>query len=186
MKVEIEVSTVASAREAVDAGADAVLLDNMSLDDIRSAVTAIKGRVMVEVSGGITLETVRDIAALGVDIISVGALTHLSPPPTSIWSYGLVPHGSRHPAIAFVTEVVDRPRHRSARLDQHHRFGVGRCGHAASDRPHRRVADRRARTKRSYVENAARNLTGPVRHPTPAAQSSASRMADSRRRRRDG
>lgn len=76
MKVEIEVSTVASAREAVDAGADAVLLDNMSLADIRSAVTAIKGRVMVEVSGGITLETVRDIAALGVDLISVGALTH--------------------------------------------------------------------------------------------------------------
>ena len=79
IKVEIEVSTVAGAREAVDAGADVVLLDNMSLDEIRTAVTAIKGRAIVEVSGGITLETVRDVAALGANVISVGALTHSVP-----------------------------------------------------------------------------------------------------------
>ncbi len=79
VKVEIEVSTVAGAREAVNAGADAVLLDNMSHDDIRAAVAAIKGRALVEASGGITLTTVREVAALGVDCISVGALTHSAP-----------------------------------------------------------------------------------------------------------
>jgi nicotinate-nucleotide pyrophosphorylase (carboxylating) len=79
VKVEVEVSTVAGAREAVDAGADVVLLDNMPLDDIRSSLAAIKGRAIVEASGGITLTTVRDVAALGVDCISVGVLTHSSP-----------------------------------------------------------------------------------------------------------
>ena len=79
LKVEVEVSTVEGAREAVEAGADAVLLDNMSLEDIRVACAAIKGRATVEVSGGITLATVRDIAALGVDCVSVGALTHSAP-----------------------------------------------------------------------------------------------------------
>ncbi len=79
LKVEVEVSTVAGAREAVDAGADIVLLDNMALDDVRSAVAAIKGRALIEASGGVTLNTVRDLAALGVDCISVGALTHSAP-----------------------------------------------------------------------------------------------------------
>lgn len=79
LKVEVEVSTVEGAREAVEAGADAVLLDNMSPDDIRAAVGAIKGRAQVEASGGVTLATVRDIAGLGVDRISVGAITHSAP-----------------------------------------------------------------------------------------------------------
>jgi nicotinate-nucleotide pyrophosphorylase (carboxylating) len=79
VKVEVEVSTVDGAREAVDAGADIVLLDNMSLNDIRSSLAAIKGRAIVEASGGITLATVREVAALGVDCISVGALTHSAP-----------------------------------------------------------------------------------------------------------
>lgn len=79
LKVEVEVSTVEAAREAVEAGADAVLLDNMSLEEVRSACAAIKGRATVEVSGGITLATVRDIAASGVDCVSVGALTHSAP-----------------------------------------------------------------------------------------------------------
>jgi nicotinate-nucleotide pyrophosphorylase (carboxylating) len=79
LKVEVEVSTVAGAREAVDAGADIVLLDNMALDDVRSAVATIKGRALIEASGGVTLNTVRDLAALGVDCISVGALTHSAP-----------------------------------------------------------------------------------------------------------
>jgi nicotinate-nucleotide pyrophosphorylase (carboxylating) len=78
-KVEVEVSTVAGAREAVEAGADAILLDNMTLDEIRSAVAFIKNRAIVEASGGVTLATVREIAALGVDRISVGALTHSAP-----------------------------------------------------------------------------------------------------------
>ncbi len=79
LKVEIEVPTVEAAREAVDAGADVILLDNMPLDQIRAALAVIKGRALVEVSGGVTLDTVRDIAALGVDLISVGALTHSAP-----------------------------------------------------------------------------------------------------------
>lgn len=79
VKVEIEVSAVAAAREAVDAGADMVLLDNLSIEDTRSAIAAIKGRAIVEVSGGVTLDTVRDLAALGADYVSVGALTHSAP-----------------------------------------------------------------------------------------------------------
>jgi len=79
LKVEVEVQSVSGAREAVDAGADVILLDNMPIDQIRAALAAIKGRALVEVSGGVTLDTVRDIAALGVDLISVGALTHSAP-----------------------------------------------------------------------------------------------------------
>jgi nicotinate-nucleotide pyrophosphorylase (carboxylating) len=56
-----------------------VLLDNLSIEDARSAIAAIKGRAIVEVSGGVTLATVRDLAALGADYISVGALTHSAP-----------------------------------------------------------------------------------------------------------
>lgn len=79
LKIEVEVQTLDEAREAVDAGADAILLDNMSVDEIRAALAVIKRRALVEVSGGITLQTIRDIAALGVDVISVGALTHSVP-----------------------------------------------------------------------------------------------------------
>jgi nicotinate-nucleotide pyrophosphorylase (carboxylating) len=62
--------------EALEAGADIIMLDNMSLDEMRSAVATIAGRALVEASGGVNLETVRAIAETGVDIISVGALTH--------------------------------------------------------------------------------------------------------------
>lgn len=79
VKVEVEVSTIAGAREAVEALADVILLDNMSLDNARSAIAAVKGRAIVEVSGGVTLATVRDLAALGADYISVGALAHSAP-----------------------------------------------------------------------------------------------------------
>lgn len=79
LKVAVEVQSVDAAREAVDAGADVILLDNMSLDAIRAAVASLKGRVPIEVSGGMTLDIVRDVAALGVDFISVGALTHSAP-----------------------------------------------------------------------------------------------------------
>ena len=79
LKVEVEVQTLDEVREAVDAGADVILLDNMSVDQIRGAVALIKRRALVEVSGGITLDTIHTIAALGVDLISVGALTHSVP-----------------------------------------------------------------------------------------------------------
>ena len=65
--------------EAIAAGADAILLDNMDLDQLRAAVTLAAGRTRLEASGGITLDTVRAVAETGVDEISIGALTHSAP-----------------------------------------------------------------------------------------------------------
>ena len=76
MPVEVEVGTVLEALEAVEAGADIVMLDNMSLEDMRKAVKSIHGRALIEASGGITLDNVRAVAETGVDFISIGALTH--------------------------------------------------------------------------------------------------------------
>jgi nicotinate-nucleotide pyrophosphorylase (carboxylating) len=76
LPVEVEVTTVAEASEAAEAGADIVMLDNMSPDDMRQAVKSIGGRALVEASGGITLDNVRAVAETGVDFISIGALTH--------------------------------------------------------------------------------------------------------------
>lgn len=76
LKIEIETETLAQVNEALAGGADIIMLDNMSLADMRSAVALIAGRALVEASGGVNLETVRAIAETGVDIISVGALTH--------------------------------------------------------------------------------------------------------------
>jgi nicotinate-nucleotide pyrophosphorylase (carboxylating) len=73
--IEIEVETLAQLREALDAGATMVLLDNMSLAQLREAVAMNAGRAILEVSGGVNLDTVRDIAATGVDRISIGGLT---------------------------------------------------------------------------------------------------------------
>jgi len=79
LKVEVEVQDLEQLREAISAGADAVLLDNMSPDLLRRAVELAAGRLVLEASGGITLENVREIAETGVDLISVGALTHSAP-----------------------------------------------------------------------------------------------------------
>ena len=77
MRIEIECETLAQVEEALGAGADSILLDNMSLDNVcRARALAPAGRVLLEVSGGVTLEGVRAIAETGVDLISVGALTH--------------------------------------------------------------------------------------------------------------
>lgn len=76
LKVEVETETMAQVAEALDAGADIIMLDNMDLETMREAVHLIGGRVLVEASGGVNLETIRGIAETGVDIISVGALTH--------------------------------------------------------------------------------------------------------------
>ncbi len=78
-KIEVEAKTLAQVREAVRAGADIILLDNMAPARIRTAVRAVAGRALIEVSGGITLSTLRDYAQPGVDIISIGALTHSAP-----------------------------------------------------------------------------------------------------------
>jgi nicotinate-nucleotide pyrophosphorylase (carboxylating) len=76
LKIEVEVKTPQEAVEAVGAGADIIMLDNMSLEDMRQAVQLIKGRASIEASGGITLDKVRAVAETGVDLISIGALTH--------------------------------------------------------------------------------------------------------------
>jgi len=76
LKIEIETETLAQVDEALAAGADIIMLDNMNLDEMRLAVAVIAGRALVEASGGVNLDTVRAIAETGVDIISVGALTH--------------------------------------------------------------------------------------------------------------
>ncbi len=66
-------------REAVEAGVDMVLLDNMSLDELRQAVALVGGRAKTEASGGVTLETIRAIAESGVDFVSVGRITQSAP-----------------------------------------------------------------------------------------------------------
>jgi len=76
LKIEVEVSSLAQAVEAAEAGADMLLLDNMSVADMKATVKKLKGRARFEASGGITLDNVRAVAQTGVDIISIGALTH--------------------------------------------------------------------------------------------------------------
>jgi nicotinate-nucleotide pyrophosphorylase (carboxylating) len=74
--VEVEVDTLDQLRQALDAGADVILLDNMPPAQLRRAVAATAGRARLEASGGITTDTIREVAETGVDAISVGALTH--------------------------------------------------------------------------------------------------------------
>ena len=76
LPVEVEAETLADVEEALAAGVDRILLDNMSPTDIRRAVERVDGRAQLEASGGITLETLRAYAETGVDFISIGALTH--------------------------------------------------------------------------------------------------------------
>lgn len=76
LKVEIEVEDLDQAREALDAGAEVLLLDNMGVEEMAAAVKLERGRALTEASGGITLDNVREVAATGVDMISIGALTH--------------------------------------------------------------------------------------------------------------
>lgn len=75
-KVEVEAKTLAEVREACRAGAEVILLDNMKPTEVRAAVTVIAGRAIVEISGGVKYDTLRDYALPGVDVISIGALTH--------------------------------------------------------------------------------------------------------------
>ena len=79
VKIEVEVDTLEQLREVLDEGVDIVMLDNMSLDDMTRAVQMVGGRVVVEASGGVTLDRIPAIAATGVDLISSGAITHSAP-----------------------------------------------------------------------------------------------------------
>jgi len=76
VKIEVEVSTLDQVKDALNAGADVIMLDNMSIEQIKEATAFIDGRVVVEVSGNVTKSVLKSLADTGVDIISVGALTH--------------------------------------------------------------------------------------------------------------
>ena len=78
-KIEVEVETLDQVKEAVEAGADIIMLDNMSVDVMQEAMTIIDGRAEVEVSGNVTKENIARLTELGVDFISSGALTHSAP-----------------------------------------------------------------------------------------------------------
>ena len=77
--IEVEAKTMSEVRAALAAGAGVILLDNMTPVQVKRAVAVIAGRALVEVSGGVRLETIRDYAIPGVDVISIGALTHSAP-----------------------------------------------------------------------------------------------------------
>lgn len=79
LAVEVEVTNQAELREALDAGADIIMLDNMTNDEMKHSVALVDGQALVEASGGVNFETVAGIAQTGVDIISVGAFTHSAP-----------------------------------------------------------------------------------------------------------
>jgi len=79
MPTEVEVETLAQVEDALAAGADILLLDNMSTTDIRAAVEQCRGRARTEISGGVTLERMPELAATGADFVSIGALTHSAP-----------------------------------------------------------------------------------------------------------
>jgi nicotinate-nucleotide pyrophosphorylase (carboxylating) len=80
MRIEVEVETLDQVREAIESGADIIMPDNMDVDAIAEAVRLINGRAIVEASGGIRLKDIPAIAATGVDLISIGALTNAAPP----------------------------------------------------------------------------------------------------------
>ncbi|MBO3803722.1 MAG: carboxylating nicotinate-nucleotide diphosphorylase, partial [Candidatus Brockarchaeota archaeon] len=79
VNVEVEATNLDQVREAIEAGADAVLLDNMDVEEIEAAVKLAGGRVILEASGGINLDNVRRVAETGVNLISIGAITHSAP-----------------------------------------------------------------------------------------------------------
>ena len=79
LPVEIEAETLAQVDQALAAGAETILVDNMATDDIRAAVARARGRAKIEISGGVTLERIPELAATGADFVSVGALTHSAP-----------------------------------------------------------------------------------------------------------
>ncbi|MDE5666898.1 MAG: carboxylating nicotinate-nucleotide diphosphorylase, partial [Clostridia bacterium] len=78
-KIEVETETLAEVKEALEAGADIIMLDNMSVEDMTAAVKLIGGRALTECSGNVTKENISKIIATGVDYVSSGALTHSAP-----------------------------------------------------------------------------------------------------------
>lgn len=76
LRIEVEAETQSEVEQALEAGADVIMLDNMSVSEIAEMVKLIDGRALVEASGGMTCDTIEAVAATGVDVISMGALTH--------------------------------------------------------------------------------------------------------------
>jgi nicotinate-nucleotide pyrophosphorylase (carboxylating) len=79
MPIEVEVQSLADLDEALAASVEIVMLDNLSLDDMVEAVRRARGRATIEISGGVTAERVPELAAIGADYVSAGALTHSAP-----------------------------------------------------------------------------------------------------------
>ena len=79
MKIEVETETLAQVEEAVEAGADIIMLDNMTAEQMKEAVRLIGGRALVEISGNVTKESVPKLREIGADVVSSGALTHSAP-----------------------------------------------------------------------------------------------------------
>lgn len=79
MPIEVEAQSLAQVDEALDAGVDVLMIDNMSVDDMREAIRRARGRAKVEISGGVTLDRVEALATLGAEYVSIGALTHSAP-----------------------------------------------------------------------------------------------------------
>ncbi|MEW5948100.1 MAG: carboxylating nicotinate-nucleotide diphosphorylase [Thermodesulfobacteriota bacterium] len=101
MKVEVEVGNIDQLQEALEAGAGAILLDNMDIPTLKEAVALTGGKAILEASGGVNLKNVREIAETGVDLISIGALTHSAPAcDISMRLSILLPHtpGKRSPS----------------------------------------------------------------------------------------
>lgn len=78
-KIEVETEDLQMVKEAVEAGADIIMLDNMTADEMAEAIRFIDGRAQTECSGNITMENIQKLASLGVDFVSSGALTHSAP-----------------------------------------------------------------------------------------------------------
>lgn len=79
MKIEVETETLEMVKDAVEAGADIIMLDNMTHEQMKQAVALIAGRAMVEISGNVTAENIEKLKDIGADIVSSGALTHSAP-----------------------------------------------------------------------------------------------------------
>jgi nicotinate-nucleotide pyrophosphorylase (carboxylating) len=79
MPIEVEAQSLAEVDHALEAGANVVLVDNLPIADVREAVARARGRAQVEISGGVTLDRMAELAASGADYVSVGALTHSAP-----------------------------------------------------------------------------------------------------------
>jgi nicotinate-nucleotide pyrophosphorylase (carboxylating) len=110
LQVEVEADTLEQVEEAVLAGADFILLDNMTPRQLREAVRRVAGRAKTEASGGVTLKTVRALARTGVDFISVGALTHSAPAVDVALDFETAPEFNQPPSRRRAPASQDEPQ----------------------------------------------------------------------------